>query len=68
MKSSLMKLHSRRKQLDIIDHQGKKQMQLINKKSHTWEKGGAHLRISFWHLLKNLKNKLFLKRTVEVGH
>ena len=26
------------------------------KKSHTCE-GGAHLRISFWHLLMNLKNK-----------
>ena len=29
----------------------------INKKSHTCEKGGAHLRISFWHLLMNSKNK-----------
>ena len=28
---------------------------LDNKKSHTCE-GGAHLRISFWHLLMNLKN------------
>ena len=27
------------------------------KKSHTCEEGGAHLRISFWHLLMNLKNK-----------
>ena len=27
------------------------------KKSHTCEKGGAHLRISFWHLLMNFKNK-----------
>ena len=26
------------------------------KKSHICE-GGAHLRISFWHLLMNLKNK-----------
>ena len=26
-------------------------------KSHTSEEGGAHLRISFWHLLMNLKNK-----------
>ena len=31
------------------------------KKSHTCEEGGAHLRISFWHLLMNLKNN------VEVG-
>ena len=27
------------------------------KKSHTCEEGEAHLRISFWHLLMNLKNK-----------
>ena len=27
------------------------------KKSHTCEEGGAHLRISFWHLLMHLKNK-----------
>ena len=26
-------------------------------KLHTSEEGGAHLRISFWHLLTNLKNK-----------
>ena len=26
-------------------------------KSHTWEKGGAHLKIYFWHLLMNLINK-----------
>ena len=29
----------------------------IYKKSHTCEEDGAHLRISFWHLLMNLKNK-----------
>ena len=28
------------------------------KRSHTCEEGGAHLRISFWYLLMNLKNKL----------
>ena len=27
------------------------------KKSHTCEEGGAHLRISFWQLSMNLKNK-----------
>ena len=27
------------------------------KKSHTYQEGGAKLRISFWHLLINLKNK-----------
>ena len=26
-------------------------------KSHTCEEGGAHLRISLWHLLMNLKNR-----------
>ena len=36
------------------------------KKSHTCEEGGAHLRISFWHLLINLKKQLFIKTTVEV--
>ena len=32
-------------------------MGMKNKKSHICEKGGAHLRISFWYLLMNLKNK-----------
>ena len=27
----------------------------IEKKSHTCEKDGAHLRISVWHLLMNLR-------------
>ena len=27
----------------------------VNKKSHTCEEGGAHLRISFWHLLMNFE-------------
>ena len=31
------------------------------KRSHTCEEGGAHLRISFWYLLMNLKNKLLKK-------
>ena len=31
------------------------------KKSHTYEEGEAHLRISFWHLSMNLKNKLLKK-------
>ena len=42
----------------------------VLKKSHTCEEGGACLRISFWHLLMNLKNKLkqiIIKKTVEVG-
>ena len=30
---------------------------LSGNKSYTCEEGGAHLRISFWHLLMNLKNK-----------
>ena len=36
------------KKKKIIEH---------NEKSHTCEEGGAHLKISFWHLLMNLKNK-----------
>ena len=31
------------------------------KKPNTCEEGGAHLRISFWHLLMKLKNKLLKK-------
>ena len=31
--------------------------QFLIKKSHTCEEGGTQLRISFWHLLMNLKNK-----------
>ena len=27
----------------------------LMKKSHTCEEGGAHLRISFWHLLMNFE-------------
>ena len=29
--------------------------------SDTCEEGGAHHRISVWHLLMNLKNNIFLK-------
>ena len=32
------------------------------KKLHTCEEGGAQLRISFWHLLMNLKNNLLFKK------
>ena len=32
---------------------------LFSEKPHTCE-GGAHLRISFWHFLMNLKNKIIL--------
>ena len=34
----------------------------MSKKSHTCEEGGAHLRISFWHLLMNLKDKYLFKK------
>ena len=43
-------------------------MQYINtsaKKSHTCEEGGAQLRISFWHLLMNLKNTYLLKKLLK---
>ena len=29
--------------------------QSLTKKSHTWEEGATHLRISFWHLLTNFE-------------
>ena len=28
---------------------------LLSEKSHTCEEGGAHHRITFWHLMMNLK-------------
>ena len=34
---------------------------MLYQKSRTCEEGGAHFRISFWHLLMNLKNKYLLK-------
>ena len=36
-----------------------------NKKSQTCEEGGRHLRISFWHLLMNLKKKYLLKKLLK---
>ena len=36
-----------------------------SKKSNTSEEGVAHLRISFWHLLMNLKNKYLLKKLLK---
>ena len=29
----------------------------LEQQNHICEESGAHLRISFWHLLMNLKNK-----------
>ena len=37
----------------------------IYEKSHTCGESGAHLRISFWYLLMNLKNKLLLKKLLK---
>ena len=37
-------------------------------KSHTCEEGGAHLKISFWHLLMNLKNKYLLKKPLKLAN
>ena len=34
---------------------------MTNQKSHTFEEDRLHLRISFWHLLMNLKNNYLLK-------
>ena len=39
---------------------------LVIQKSHTCEKGGAHLRISVWYLM-NLKNNYLFEKTVAVG-
>ena len=38
------------------------------KKSHTWEEGGAQLKISFWHLLMNLKNKYLFKKMLKLAN
>ena len=35
------------------------------KKSYTCEDGGAHLRISVWHLLMNLRNNYLLKKLLK---
>ena len=35
------------------------------KKSNTCEEGGAHPRISIWHLLMNLKNNYSLKKQLK---
>ena len=37
----------------------------IAKKSYIFKEGGAQLRISFWHLLMNLKNKYLLKKLLK---
>ena len=40
----------------------------ILEKSYTCEEGGAHLRISFWHLgIDELEKQIIIKKTVEVG-
>ena len=37
----------------------------MQKSPHTCEEGGAHLRISVWHLLLNLKNNYLLKKLLK---
>ena len=39
--------------------------QILIKKSHIFEEGGAHLRIYFWYLLINSKNKYLLKNLLK---
>ena len=34
-------------------------------KNHIREEGGVHLRISFWHLLMNLKSKYLFKKLLK---
>ena len=36
-----------------------------NQKSHICEEGGAHLKISVWHLLMNLKSNYLLKKLLK---
>ena len=36
-----------------------------SQKSHICEEGGAHLRISVWHLLMNLKNNYLFKKMLK---
>ena len=43
----------------------KLRLHIDKEKSHTCEEGGAHFRISFWHLLMNLKNKSLLKKLLK---
>ena len=38
------------------------------KKSHTCEEGGAHLKIYFWHLLINLKNKYLFEKMLKLAN
>ena len=38
---------------------------LILKENCTCKEGRAHLRISFWHLLTNLKNKYLFKKLLK---
>ena len=42
--------------------QWKMKMSKKSQKSHICEEGGAHLRISVWHLLMNLKTTIYLKK------
>ena len=44
----------------------KKYKSIIQKKSHTCEEGGAHLRICL-AFIDELEKQLFIKKTVEVG-
>ena len=40
----------------------------MKKKSHTCEEGGAHLKIYFWHLLINLKNKYLFEKMLNLAN
>ena len=53
----LAKEYEPKKQRINIDNQDKIHTNTAKEKSHTCEEGGACLRISFWHLLMNLKDK-----------
>ena len=58
----IFRVHFRNSVLDYSNWD--KRSHSFTKKSHTCEEGGAHLRISFWHLLMNFekpKNQNFEK-------
>ena len=49
-------------QVYIFKQKKKNKNKIYIKKSDTSEEGGTHLRISFWHLLMNMKNKYLLTK------
>ena len=55
------------KNINNLLHKKIFKFKLEEKKSHTCEEGGAHFRVSVWHLLMNFDKQLSIKKTLEVG-